>query len=237
MIYAAGTTVGAVIGDAVRVITAKLSRVVSESVSLGAGGIASRVEGGVSDIIVGLASRFLLRDAEGFGESLIVDYLSCAEEFDGLADVGIVGEAENVVVGGASLLLCRKILVQVGYYIALALQRCRGEGDSRSSLGINSRGVIHEIGVEAVFLDLVDAHSPGELIKYGGDDLNVSQLLRADIGKESRYLSVGHGKSLGKVAKRCAYLAIGAAELTYYDLCQCGIGVLYINRIFQFFLV
>ena len=50
--------------------------------------------------------RSLLRKAsQGFSEALEVDYLALAEELYGVVDVGVVGEAQDVVVGDAGLLL------------------------------------------------------------------------------------------------------------------------------------
>ena len=43
--------------------------------------------------------------AEGFTETLVMHDLPRAQEFDGVADIGIVAHTENVVVGGACLLL------------------------------------------------------------------------------------------------------------------------------------
>ena len=48
----------------------------------------------------------ILSDADAVGEALIVNYLALAEEFYRIANVGIVGEAQNVVIGRARLLLC-----------------------------------------------------------------------------------------------------------------------------------
>ena len=48
----------------------------------------------------------ILGDAEGIGEPLVMHDLPLTQELDGLADVGIVAEAEDVVVGDSCLLLC-----------------------------------------------------------------------------------------------------------------------------------
>ena len=62
----------------------------------------------------------LLRKAsQGFAKALEVYYLALAEELYRVVDVGIVGEAKDVVIGDASLLLCREVLLKVGYAIAL----------------------------------------------------------------------------------------------------------------------
>ncbi len=54
-----------------------------------------------------LAVQVLLRDADSIGEALIVHNLALAQEFDGIAHVGIVTQSQNVVVGHACLLLCQ----------------------------------------------------------------------------------------------------------------------------------
>ena len=48
----------------------------------------------------------VLRKTEGVAKSLIMHQLAFAEEFEGLADVGVVYHTEQVVVCDASLLLC-----------------------------------------------------------------------------------------------------------------------------------
>ena len=45
-------------------------------------------------------------DAEGVAEPLVMHDLPLAEELDGLADVGVIAEAEDIVVGHPRLLLC-----------------------------------------------------------------------------------------------------------------------------------
>ena len=50
--------------------------------------------------------QIVLRDADGIAKSLIMHELTLAQEFDRLADVGIVTQTQNVVVRRARLLLC-----------------------------------------------------------------------------------------------------------------------------------
>ncbi len=49
----------------------------------------------------------LLIVVEKFAEALEVNNLALTEELDDLVDVGIVAQAENIVVGCAGFLLCR----------------------------------------------------------------------------------------------------------------------------------
>ena len=53
-----------------------------------------------------LGVEMLLRDTNAVAEALIVHDLTLSEEFYRVADVGIVCEAQNVVISRASLLLC-----------------------------------------------------------------------------------------------------------------------------------
>ena len=53
-----------------------------------------------------LLIELLLRSAKDIAESLEVHYLTLTKKLDNVADVGIVGETENVIVGDSRLLLC-----------------------------------------------------------------------------------------------------------------------------------
>lgn len=53
-----------------------------------------------------LLAQLLLGQTEPFAEALEVDNLPGPEEPDSVGDVRIVTEAENVIVGNASLLFC-----------------------------------------------------------------------------------------------------------------------------------
>ena len=60
---------------------------------------------GVKGVIVFLI-ELLLSAPEGFAKALKMHDLALAEESDDVIDVGIVREAEDVIVGDARLLLC-----------------------------------------------------------------------------------------------------------------------------------
>lgn len=48
----------------------------------------------------------VLSQTEGVAKALVMDELAFAEEFEGLADVGVVDHSDKVVVGDACFLLC-----------------------------------------------------------------------------------------------------------------------------------
>ena len=72
---------------------------------------------------------------QGFCEALVVHQLALAQETDDVLDVGVVGKTQDIVVGGARLLLCyyhvfatkswcvkvRKILILQGFTALLKL--------------------------------------------------------------------------------------------------------------------
>lgn len=67
------------------------------------GGLPS--EGGIEGVeIAGV--EVILNHAKGFAKPLIMDDLPFPEEADGGDDVGVIHQPEDVIVGGAGLLLC-----------------------------------------------------------------------------------------------------------------------------------
>ena len=60
---------------------------------------------GVISVIVFLI-ELLLGAPEGFAEALKMHDLALTEEADDVIDVGIVREAEDIIIGDARLLLC-----------------------------------------------------------------------------------------------------------------------------------
>ena len=64
----------------------------------------SLVKGGIEGVEI-LGVQMILGDAEGIGKPLIMHDLPLSEELDGLSYVGVIAEAQNVVVGDSCLLL------------------------------------------------------------------------------------------------------------------------------------
>ena len=71
------------------------------------------------------AVQSVLQYAQTFAESLVMNKLAFAQEFDRVAHVGIVREAENVIVGQTRFLLCREVFRQVCYRVAGGCESCR----------------------------------------------------------------------------------------------------------------
>ena len=48
----------------------------------------------------------ILRDAQGIGEALIMHDLTLTQKLDGVAYIGIIRQAQNIIIGGSCLLFC-----------------------------------------------------------------------------------------------------------------------------------
>ena len=146
-----------------------------------------------------------------------MDYLTLAEEFDSVVDVGVVGEAKDIVVGDTRLLLCREVLLKIGDAIPLRGYCHRREGLARRRAGVDAVAVSDEVFVEAACLDLSGGEVSRELIDYRGYHFCVAEFLRADVGENSDDLTIRHSISLVEVSRRRAELTVGTAEGIDYD--------------------
>lgn len=148
--------------------------------------------------------------AQTFAEALEVDDLPGTQELDGIIDVRIIGQAQNVVVGQARLLFGGQILRQVGDHVAgNADGACRPGKTGRRS-GIDSCGMIHKVGVKSGSPDVLVGQVSRQLVNNSPHHLQVSQFFCADVGKQALQLSVGHGVPLAKIAQRSAQFAVRA---------------------------
>ena len=127
-----------------------------------------------------------------------MDDLPGTQELDGIIDVRIIGQAQNVVVGQARLLFGGQILRQVGDQVALDGHGRRVPRGAGGGGGIHPGGVIHKIRLVSRLFDLLRRHVPGQLVDDGADDLQVSQLLGAQrsIGNVPMYQIRGQARGL-----------------------------------------
>ena len=129
------------------------------------------------------------RDAQAFAEALVVHDLSFAQELDGVAHVGVIGEPQDVVVRDAGFLLGGEVLVQIG-------ERVPGDGKGRGAEryagcrdGVYAGGVVDKVGVESLLIDLLGGEVSCELVDDGADHLEVGELFGAYIGMLIDYLA------------------------------------------------
>ena len=89
------------------------------------------IEGRVESIEI-LGIQLIRRKAHTLTEPLEMDYLPCTQEFDRVADIGIINKPQDIVVRLSRLLLRRKVLGEVTYHVTRALDISGGERHSRS---------------------------------------------------------------------------------------------------------
>ena len=150
--------------------------------------VAAVIKCGIVGIEV-LRVKVILCDAQGIAEALEVHDFALAKEFDRFAYIGIVHQAQNIVVGGSGFLLGGEVFHEVGDDIAHALQRRCGEGNACRTLRINTGRMVDKIGVKAGIFNLLGREVPRELVEDRCDHLNMRELLRAQrsIGNVPKY--------------------------------------------------
>ena len=107
--------------------------------------------------------------------------LTLAEEAEGIGDVGIVLETDEVIVGHASFLFCRLRFCQIGKRVALDADVLHIKRHARRRDRIDSRGVINVVGLERSALDLIDLNVPCELINDRRYHFHMPDFFRADV--------------------------------------------------------
>lgn len=107
-----------------------------------------------------------------------MDDLAFSEKLYDLVHIGIVAEAENVVIGSSRLLFRRHIVYEIGYRIAHGLDISRRPRNARRARGIYGAAVIHIIRASAVFVKAARSLAVGELAYYAADYLKVRELFR-----------------------------------------------------------
>ena len=119
-------------------------------------------------------------------EALEMDNLPLSEESDDIVDIGIIGQAQNVVIGLAGLLFGGKILGQIGDHITGGLDRGGTPWETGSGSGVDACGMIHKVGGKAgVFLNLFVGQIAGQLMDNGGHHFQMAQFFSAESGGET----------------------------------------------------
>ena len=166
----------------------------------------------------------VLNDAHTVAEALEVDDLTLTQKADRVGNVAVIAKTQDIIVGEARFLLCRQVFGKIGNGVAGGLSVRGGKGLAAGGNGVDTRGVVHEIGGESAVLNLLGSKIAGELVYYRRNYLLVRQFLRADVRKNSHNLAVGHTVSLEKITGRSSHFPVGTAELCHYQLCKGGVG-------------
>ena len=86
------------------------------------------VEGGVVEIEIALIVGFVLCDSQAIAEALVMHDFSGAQEADDVLNIGVIGKAQDIVIGQACLLFGGQVFVNVGKDIAGDRDCLGGEG-------------------------------------------------------------------------------------------------------------
>ena len=106
------------------------------------------------------------------------------QEFYGFADITVMYQTQDVVIGGAGFLFRSHILKQIRNGVALGLEFTGVEGNAAGCLRPDTGSVVDIVGSEAGGLDLLRSQVSGQLMDDGGHDLQMGQFLRTCIGIE-----------------------------------------------------
>lgn len=161
------------------------------------------IEAGVEGIEI-FAVEHILDKPQAFAEALVMDDLTLTEKFYRVTDVGVIGKAEDIVIGEASFLLGGEILVDIGDSVACALEGLGGEGHARGCDRVDACGMVGEIGIKAAFLDLFHREISGQLVDYRADHFHMGEFLGADIVEYCLDFTAGGGITLVEIAQGCA---------------------------------
>ena len=138
----------------------------------------SLIERWVDEVEI-LLIHTVLGKAQAFAEALEVDDFAGAQELDGIVDVRVVGQAQDVVIRHACLLLGGQILRQVGDQIALDGHGRRVPREARGRRRIDARRVVDEVGVKARGVDILLGEIARQLMDDGADHLQMPEFLRS----------------------------------------------------------
>ena len=125
-----------------------------------------------------LAVKIVLRYPHRITEALEMHYLALAQVAQRVDNVGVVGQANEVFVRRARLLLRSLILGKVGQGVALDADVLHIKRHARRSNGIVARGVVDEVVGVGRGEYLLGREVARELIEYRAHYLKVRKLLR-----------------------------------------------------------
>lgn len=165
-----------------------------------------------------------------FTEPLEVNDFTGTQEADGIAYVAVVYQAQNVVIGSASLLLRCHILKQICNGIALRLEFAAVKWYPSCRHRPDPNGMIHIIVCKSGFFDLFHGKIPGQLVDNGRYHFKMGKFFCTDIRQNRCHLIIWHGIPLGNISHGSPQLAVRPAVLRHDHLGDFGVGFLDIYR-------
>ena len=120
-----------------------------------------------------------LSAAESVPEALVVNHFAFPQEADRIGNVGVVDQAEQIVIGHAGFLLGGEILVQIGENVTFHGECAGAERRTVGALRINAGGVIGEIGGKGTVCDLFFGKIRRQLVQDRPHDFQMREFLGA----------------------------------------------------------
>ena len=134
------------------------------------------IKGRIEKIYV-LLVHFVLGNLQALAKALEVDDLTFPQETDDIVYIGIIAEPQDVIIGDTGFLLCCKVFRQIADHIALDCHGCCIVRPAGSCGGIDTCGVIDEIGIETCGFDLILAEIAGKLMHQRANHFQMSEFL------------------------------------------------------------
>ena len=104
--------------------------------------------------------QMVRNNPQPFAEPLIMHDFALTEEFDGIPDIGIVAEAQDIVVRGPRFLFCCHVFVNIGNGVPGDRKRRGAERNAVCVSRINPRCMVDKIRCESGFLDFFFCQVP-----------------------------------------------------------------------------
>ena len=109
-----------------------------------------------------------------FTEALEVDDLPLPQETNNIADIRVIRQAQNVVIGHPCFLFSGHILGQITNHIPLNTNTSSVPWRPRGSGGINPSGVIYKVGCKSALFQLLLGKPTGKLMNDSANHLQVT---------------------------------------------------------------
>lgn len=174
----------------------------------------------------------LLNHAQSFAEALEMHDFPRPKEADGVDDIGILCDAQDIVVGGAGLLFCSQILSKIRDGVAFGLEFTCVLRNPTGRLRPYGKGVVDIVGAKAGGLDLLRSQIAGQLVDDGCHHFEMRDFLRPNVCQNIGYLAVGNRIALREIAQGSADLAVGTAVLAHDILRHFRVGLFDVDRVF-----
>lgn len=162
---------------------------------------------------------------------------ACTQKLQRFADIMVIDQTEQIIVGDACFLFCRHIFMQVRENIAFYADIFHVSRDTGCSLRKNASGMVDKVGVKTGFFNVIFAETTGQLMQNASDHFQMCQFFCTDICQYSCNFTMRHAEPLVQIAHRSSKLSIWSAKLRNDDPGCCRVRRFYFYRELKSFFV